>query len=204
MEIKAVVFDYGKVICFPPEDSVWGKIASLAGTSWDVIDPIYRKYRSEYDRGMYGVSDYYRKIIGELKLKAGEDAAGKMGELDLGSWKNINAGTVRLMEDVKKSGRILGILSNMPFDFLKTARVEIPVFSFPDCGIFSCEAGYIKPEKEIYLELLSRLNCRGEEVVFFDDVPENVDAAREQGIEARLWENCEKARADLSALGVIL
>ena len=201
-KIKAVVFDYGKVICYEPDDSVWGKIAGLAGTDWNILDPVYRKYRSDYDRGIYTASAYYRKILDELNLDAEEENVIKMGNLDLDSWKNINPETVELMEEIKGAGLLLGILSNMPFDFLGFARKELPVFSLPHLSLFSSEAGCIKPEKEIYLKLLDGLKCLPEETVFFDDVPVNVNAAGELGIEARLWENCGKARRDLADLGV--
>ena len=204
MKIKAVVFDYGKVICFPPDDSVWEKISSLADITWDAIDPFYKKHRGNYDRGIFSAFGYYKKILDDLKINITDEKIRQMGQLDMNGWKNINPATEKLMNDVKNSGLLLGILSNMPYDFLDFARKNIPVISLPHTGIFSCEAGVIKPEKEIYLKLLSELKCLPEEVVFFDDVPENVSKALELKIEARLWEDCEKARRDLAELGVVL
>ena len=51
MEIKAVVFDFGKVICFPPDDSVMEKIAVLAGVKRDLFEPVFWKNRGGYDGG---------------------------------------------------------------------------------------------------------------------------------------------------------
>jgi len=123
-------------------------------------------------------------------------------EIDHSSWRNINSGTVALMEEVKKAGYTLGILSNMPTDFLVWARKNIPVFSLPHVSLFSCEVSLIKPEKAIYNRMLSLLGLEGREVVFFDDTMKNIESARSLGIEAFLWENPETARRVLLSLGV--
>jgi putative hydrolase of the HAD superfamily len=134
----------------------------------------------------------------------------EMIEMDLASWKNINAGTVELMEDVKKAGYLLAILSNMPHDFLAWGRKCVPAFSLPHVGLFSCEVNIIKPEEAIYRKLLSLLNTKSQEplgfaeLVFFDDNAENIKSARALGIEAILWENPENARRELESLGVKL
>ena len=203
--IKAVVFDYGKVISFPPADEVMDEIAAVAGLKREDLEPLYLKFRGEYDRGDIPlVSGFYRRILDELDCKVDEENLIKMGELDLNSWRRINPGTVELMEEIKRAGYQLGILSNMPFDFLEHARRTFTVFNLPHAGLFSCELGLIKPEKAIYLKLLSSMGCRAEELVFFDDVPENVEKALELGIMARIWQDCEKARRDLVDLGMEL
>jgi putative hydrolase of the HAD superfamily len=204
MSIKAIAFDYGKVICFPPDDSVMDEISNLAGVERSLLESKYRKFRDDFDRGRLLLSGFYRKILEELGRETNEEILIKMGELDINSWKNINPETVRLMEDVKKAGLVLGILSNMPIEFLSFARKNFPVFSLPHIGIYSCEEGYVKPEPAIYLRLLAAAGCRAEELVFFDDVPENVDKAIDLGIEARLWQDCGKARLDLAELGLLL
>ena len=201
-KLKAVVFDYGKVISFPPDKGAWDEIAALAGLKWEDMEFPYKKHRGDFDRGRLNSSGFYRAILDDLNCKIDEKILKQMGELDLKSWININPETVRLMEDVKNAGLILAVLSNMPSDFLKFVRT-IPVLSLPHVGIYSCETGSIKPEEAIYLKLLSETGCRSEELVFFDDVPENVSKALDLGIEARIWQDCEKARRDLYDLGLL-
>ena len=110
-EIKAVVFDYGKVISFPPADGVMDEIAALAGLKWELLEPLYRKFRGEYDRGKLTASGFYRLILEQLEVSIDEKNLKKMGELDIDSWKRINLETVKLMEEVKKAGRVATTLS---------------------------------------------------------------------------------------------
>ena len=204
MEIKAVIFDYGQVISLPQDQTAIDRLAKRAGVERERFEPFLWSLRGEYDRGTITARTYYGQILSCLGVSVDEKGIDEMIEIDLSSWKKINQDTVALMEDVKKAGYILGILSNMPGNFLAWARENIPVFSLPDVSLFSCEHNLIKPEEAIYRKLLSLIGLESSSVVFFDDNIENVRSARTLGIEAFLWESPENARRELSSLGVRL
>ncbi|MDR2758785.1 MAG: HAD family phosphatase [Spirochaetaceae bacterium] len=202
--VKAVAFDYGKVISFPPENTVLDELAAAAGIGPQSLDALLWPHRNEYDRGTLTGKEYYRMLLAHGGVYPDEKTLEKMVDIDLKSWTHINPGTVSLMETIKAAPDLkLGILSNMPHEFLALARGTIPVFDLPDSGIFSCEVGSIKPEEAIYRRLLSALGCEPEELVFFDDVRINVDKARSLGIQAFLWKDPETARAELNRLRVL-
>jgi putative hydrolase of the HAD superfamily len=200
--IKAVVFDYGKVISFAPDHGVMDELAAMAGVRREDLEPAVWKLRGEYDRGTLDGPAYFRSVADSLGISIDTETAKKMAAVDMSSWKRVNPGTVKLMEEIKKAGYTLGILSNMPFDFLEYARKNLPVFSLPHAGVFSCEVKAVKPEEAIYRRLVSALGCRNNETVFFDDIRDNVDKARELNINAFLWKDVGQARRELAGLGV--
>jgi len=202
--IKAIVFDYGQVISLPQDPRVIDRLAEKAGVEREKFEPFLWEFRDEYDRGKISAAGYYEKILSRLDVKTDEKTIEEIAAMDSASWKNIDPETVSLMEDVKKAGYTLGILSNMPHDFLAWARKNIPVFSIADVSLFSCEVELIKPEPAIYVKLLSMLNMESGEVVFFDDREENITSASFMGIKAFLWQNSENARRELSSLGIRL
>jgi len=204
LSIKAVVFDYGQVISLPQDLTVMDRMAEMICVESGKFQAALWGLRGEYDRGTIMAREYYGKILAKLSVEVDVNLIDKLIEMDLASWKEINGETVALMEDVKKAGYIPGILSNMPNDFLAWARKNLPVFSLPQVGLFSCEVNLLKPERAIYQKLLSMLNAKGEEVVFFDDMVENVKGAEALGINALLWKNAENARRELLSLGVAL
>ena len=204
MNIKAVVFDYGQVISFPQDPKVMDELAMLCGVDREKFKSALWSLRTEYDRGTINSKEYFKKVLTHLNVYPEQKLIDKMVKIDLESWKNINPETVALMEEIKKAGYTLGILSNMPNDFLVWARKNIPVFSLPHIGLFSCEVNLIKPEEAIYKKLLSMLGIESRELVFFDDNMENVKSAEAIGIRAILWETCESARRELLSLGVVL
>jgi putative hydrolase of the HAD superfamily len=204
LSVKAIVFDYGQVISLPQDPAVPGELARMAGVEREKFEPLLWSLRGEYDRGVITVREYYRNIFARLDISKNDNEIDEMIKIDLTSWQNINAETVALMEDVKKAGYTLGILSNMPHDFLAWARKNVPAFSLPHISLFSCELNLIKPEAAIFRETISRFGVKSGELVFFDDNTDNVKSACALGIEAFLWKGSENARRELASLGVRL
>jgi putative hydrolase of the HAD superfamily len=202
MSIRGVAFDYGKVICFPPDDGVMANLAGLAGLGLEAFEALLWPFRAEYDRGTISGVEYYRKFLAKAGLFPDQETLEKMVAMDSESWTRINGGTVRLMEDVKRAGLKLGILSNMPGDFLAMARKRFPVFSLPHAGVFSCESASIKPEEKIYRDCFAALELEPEELVFFDDMPVNIEKACSLGVRGFVWQDPETARETLHSLSI--
>lgn len=77
----------------------------------------------------------------------------------------------------------LGVLSNTFFghwDYFVTTELA-RYFKAP---MASHLLGFVKPDREIYLEALKRISATPGETVFIDDKAENVDAAKALGINA--------------------
>jgi putative hydrolase of the HAD superfamily len=198
--IKAVVFDFGNVISLPPPPEVRAEISVMTGLPAETLAELDRKHRSEYDRGTFDGKGYYKSLLAGAGVFLDDPVLEKIAEADQGGWKHINAGTVELMRDIKKAGFIMGILSNMPYDFLAWGRAHIPVFTEADTAVFSCEVNIIKPEPAIYEKLKNKLGCDYGEIVFFDDLPDNIGKARELGINGFLWDSPEAARETLKKI----
>ena len=204
MNIKAIVFDYGNVISLPQDPKTVDRLAERAGAGKKKFETTLWALRGEYDRGTLSSREYFKKVLSSLGISLDDNKIDEMAEIDFMSWRNINEGTAQLMKEVKDSGLTLGILSNMPHEFLAWARKNIPVFSLPQVSIFSCEENLIKPEKAIYETLLKRLGLESGQIIFFDDNADNIKSAQSMGIKAILWESPEKARQDLLSLGIRL
>ena len=204
--IKAIVFDFGGVICYPPSAQTRAELERLTGMPYDKLEVINRQYRDEWDRGTYDGQGYYRYMLPKAGLNPDDETLAKIIQTDLDGWKNLDPGTVQLMRDIKVAGCTLGILSNMPRDFLTWARDEggIPIFTEADVGIFSCEHHIIKPEPEIYMLLQERIGCACNEIVFFDDVDNNINAACKLGMRGLLWADSKAARSQLQTMGLEL
>ncbi|MDR1597240.1 MAG: HAD family phosphatase [Treponema sp.] len=205
---KAVVFDYGRVISRDPPDEAQEEMARLAGVPAGIFEKIRMVYRDDYDRGSLRGREYYQKVMREAgvpAMDAGDfDAlADRIALLDVHSWARINGETEALMRGIREAGYRVGVLSNMPHDFLENERDVFRVFDLCDPCIFSCRYNLIKPEREIYQVLIDALGCAPGEIVFFDDIPVNVEGAQNLGIRAYLWENAGAARGILAGLGIL-
>jgi putative hydrolase of the HAD superfamily len=90
---------------------------------------------------------------------------------------------VKLLPVLKKSFKLYA-LSNYGRIYFEMVRKKYDFFELFDGMVISSHVGYLKPEKEIYLELIRRYKIVPEESLFIDDTPENVEAARELGFRA--------------------
>jgi putative hydrolase of the HAD superfamily len=200
MSIKAVAFDYGGVISLPQDENTMQDLASIVGIDTDLMRRIYWDNRQIYDRGLVSGSEYFKNILADVGIFPDSVAIEEMIRRDIKSWSRINTATEQLMNDIKKAGLKVGVLSNMVQPFLDMVRKDIPVFLIPDGSVYSCEVDTVKPEKKIYELILSVLDCKASELVFFDDTEINVTAAEKLGIHAFLWYDAAAARRELEGL----
>jgi HAD superfamily hydrolase (TIGR01509 family) len=202
MAIKAVAFDYGKVISLAPVPGTTEKLAALAGLAAETIKDFDRKNRANLlDRGVCDTLGYYYRLFSFAgAAPAAEENMNALVRIDIDAWKRVNNDTVDLMRNVKRLGYKTAILSNMPQEFLDWARAELPVFREVDAAIFSCELGAVKPEEAIYRSLAEALGCEYGELVFFDDMEDNIAKARALGIHGFVFQGTEAACRELRAL----
>jgi putative hydrolase of the HAD superfamily len=79
-------------------------------------------------------------------------------------------------------------------------RQRYPFFSHFNAYILSFEHGSMKPDAKLYEVVERETQCRGEQIVYIDDRPENIDAGAARGWLAVLHETPEKTRAALMKL----
>jgi epoxide hydrolase-like predicted phosphatase len=200
--IKAVAFDYGGVISLSQDEKAMKDMADLAGIDTALMRRIYWDNRSIYDQGLVNGTEYFKNILADVGVFADPALLGQLLTRDLASWSAVNPATEKLMRDLKAAGFKIAVLSNMVQDFLDRVKATLPVLNIPDVGVYSCTVDTVKPEEKIYRILLSELGCAAEEVVFFDDMVVNVEAASRLGIQAFYWKDPESARKELEILGI--
>ena len=93
-----------------------------------------------------------------------------------------------------------GILSN---SFVGAREREQERYGFADAAdviVYSHEVGVGKPDPRVYRLTAERLGAAPADIVFLDDVPACVEAARAAGWQGVLYEDNTQAIADLEAL----
>ncbi len=195
--IKSIIFDYGNVISEVQTGDCANEMELMTGVPAAVFRSVYDRFRFDFDRGLITGAEMYARLLdseGYHSLALDMDLMKKIALLDMQSWRKFRQDVTDWGLSLQKQGFKLGILSNMPTEFLQYYRNEIPLFVHADYACFSCEVHVIKPEPEIYNIVLDGLGVRPEEAVFYDDMQVNIDAACNLGIHACLWTGLENAR----------
>ncbi|WP_189876460.1 HAD family hydrolase [Streptomyces bluensis] len=194
-----VVWDLGGVLA--PSGRALGALAeALDVPESELADP-YWAYRDAYDLGG-SPDEYWRRIAKALGRPLSEAWVDRLDRIDTECWAVLGSEAAELLARITERGTPLGILSNAPGSLAAAVRRASWSGRF-ETLVFSSDLGLMKPDPRVYRTADERLRRSPGEVVFFDDRPENVEAARAHGWRAHVWTGGEAARAVLAREGVL-
>lgn len=110
--------------------------------------------------------------------------------------------SVALLERFHRQGLRQHFFSNMPVPYADHLERHHRFFEYFDDGLFSGRVKRMKPERGFFELAHEQFGLAGESVVFIDDHPANVQAARAFGWEPVLFRDIQQVAGDLKALGV--
>lgn len=111
-------------------------------------------------------------------------------------------GIYELAKELREKGYELYLLSNTSTRF-HSFRENIPALNFFEGEYISADHHLIKPEPAIYQQFLSRFALNGDECVFIDDMPLNVEGAIRCGIHGIVYHgDPDLLRRQLREMGV--
>ena len=199
--IKAIIFDFGNVICHFTNDILRQRIADISGKSYEEVkNIIYKKSDivGRYESGLISSEDFYKELCQicginvpyqELKTIYSKDKFSRV------------EGTKELIEKLRKNYKVslLSNTSEWDWDYMKQVAPEIKTF---ETITKSYEAGAMKPSEIIYEDALKKLNLNAQECVYTDDILEYVDKARSLGFTAFQFTTAEKFKEDLKSIKI--
>lgn len=195
--VRAVVFDYGNVLCLEQTLEDMKRMAVVCGIPHERFSELYWKLRPPYDRGDLDGPAYWTAVVGQqdLGMKGpglSRDQIATLIKLDCEGITRPNQGAVEWATLLHSEGFPLTLLSNMPLELSRHVTKSLPSLSTFERLIYSCDYGSIKPELAIYRNCLERLNAAPHDILYLDDRAENVEAAASLGINSVLFDTVEK------------
>lgn len=187
-----VVFDYGGVLS-AGHDPV-PDINELIGGDAEAVEQVLWAERAAYDLGRLEPQEYWAKVAaaGGIGTLTAQQAA-ELQDADDRYFLRVDPDSRALLHDLARGGARLLLLSNASRAFGAAVRRADWFEAFTD-AVISAEEGIAKPDPEIFRTLLEDVLtrftggvARPGSVIFFDDKRDNVEAARDQGIDAHWW-----------------
>lgn len=191
--IQAVLFDFGGVFTDSPFHAVAEFGADIGAEAAQVTAIVFGSYEQDGDH------PWHQLERGEITLEAARDEILGLGqasglEIDIYTlfmkMAGNNAGADArkpLVERVRRlcsEGYRTGIITNNVAEFGEGWRSLIPVDELFEFVVDSSSVGVRKPDPAIFQIALETLGLPPQQVVFLDDYPANVTAARELGMRA--------------------
>lgn len=200
-DLKAVLFDYGEVLCHAPTHEENAKLASFFNVDLQRLPTLWERNRGPYDRGDLTSQVYWSMLARDADIEIPAAEIEKICQLDMAMWSNINSNMVDWAHQLRVSGLKIGLLSNMHPDMVSHCRKHFAWLKNFDSVTFSGEVRMIKPDPAIYEHALRGLGTTANETLFLDDREVNIRAAHELGIRAIRFKSIAQLRSDLENLG---
>ena|SRR5664279_6530887 len=194
-----VVFDYGRVLSHSPTVAEMQEFAELVGVEEPPFFQLYSETRDHYDCGRHDYRQHWQHFAEAAGVSLTADQVEHIVEYETRMWLRVNPEALELARGIKSRGVRTAILSNMPPDLLGEMRKKFDWLDEFEVQIWSCEHGIIKPDIAIYQLCLDKLGSAPQRTLFFDDRPNNVEGARQAGMEAHIFETAGQATAIVRA-----
>lgn len=199
--IKAIIFDFGNVICRFNNEILRERISNLTSKAKEeIFELIYKKsdLPRKYETGLISSQEFFEELSSLCGLKVSYEELKKIYSED--KFTPIE-GMSELIESLKGKYKI-GLLSNTSeWDFDYILKVA-PIVGTFNTITTSFEAKAMKPSPDIFWDALNKLKLKPEECVYADDILDYVEAAKSLGIKAVQFIGVEKFKTDLKNLGV--
>jgi HAD superfamily hydrolase (TIGR01509 family) len=198
--IKNVIFDLGRVLYnfWPREDLLaLGFDEARANRFMERVfdNPAWR----EADKGMITVAEHINNV-----RKSFPDMADDLQQVFGEGWKDrlitIMPESLDFYYEVKKRGFRIFIITDFAADTFAHCRARDTFFDEAEGIIVSARENLLKPDPAIFRCLLSRYALDAEECLFIDDLPKNIAAAKDlgmQGIQFKGIEDCKRQFEEL-------
>jgi putative hydrolase of the HAD superfamily len=190
--IRAVIFDFGNVLCFPPAPSKITRAAGFCGLEEHAFLERFWKERLTYDAGRLTPLEYWSTVIGRALA---EKHLAELVAIEVDFWTEYDERPFQWIGALRAAGIRVGILSNLPQvlgeDLRKKHFLAKRFLDHFDHVTFSYELLTVKPQPAIYHHALAGLGVSPEEALFLDDKLPNVHGAIEVGLRAELFTTWE-------------
>jgi putative hydrolase of the HAD superfamily len=196
---RVLILDYGEVISRSPSTEARTALAELAGVPLARLEAAYEVDRLALDGGTLTVVEYWQRMAERLGATWDLTHVQRLWTIDFTSWFEPEPAVVDLLVELHAGGTRMALLSNAGLDFGDAFR-RAPFGTLMERVFVSAEMGLVKPDPEIYRQVLAALDVTPEQAVFVDNKAVNVDAAVALGVTGHHFTGVAGFRAFLEGL----
>jgi putative hydrolase of the HAD superfamily len=199
-QIRVVFFDIGGVLIEIHPDRTMSYWAEVVGIPPDVIEKHFPEEAFHaYERGEITGSEFFTVF----KQTAPELNAIQEADFWEG-WKRLlgeENGSVMVLKQLSHRYPVWLLSNTNPQHIQDELGLRVSFLNYITGAIYSFDAGCRKPDPEIFEYALNKVAVEASQAIFIDDIPDNVNAAREMGMHAIHFTDSNRLVQDLNRMG---
>ena len=180
--VRHVLFDADGVMQTRPGGWVPAVAAYAGDRAAELLEILNRDELASLD----GVADFLPEV-GSRLAEFGIDADPAAFYADIWLTIEVAPQSVGVVEAVRRTGRGVHLATNQARSRAAYMLRELGYADLFDDHFVSAWLGASKPSPEFFHRAMARLGAQPQEVLFIDDLLDNVVAAREVGLRAECW-----------------
>jgi len=181
-KIRAVILDYGLVLCQPPRQEHIDRMATAFGVDHQTFWRLYEQNRGPLDKGELTPAAFWKSLARDAGTKVDAFTIERLQDLDIDMWDTLEQPLLEWVQTLRSNGFKTALLSNSDLRFVAHLRKNRPWLRCFDVCVFSAEVRLIKPDPAIFRYTLDKLAIDPSAVLFIDDRFSNVSVAQSLGI----------------------
>ena len=197
MSIRAVFFDFGGVIQRTEFQAPRQYLGQRFGMDYEDIDKLVFASPSARQASVGEINEdaHWANVLKRLKRPTAELQTIKD---EFFGGDVIDRELVEFIRSLHGKFHV-GLISNA-WSGMRAHLKKERLLELFETVVISAEVGVMKPEARIYSIALEQAGVKAEEAVFVDDVQANIDACQQIGMKGVLFNDPQKAEAELKKL----
>ncbi|MDA4108763.1 HAD family hydrolase [Mycolicibacterium holsaticum] len=203
MAVVAVVFDMGGVLTVDPFDACRGYARKLGLPTDAFVEQLRGPAFAEVETGVRTVRDFLKFACRDVAERFDAEVDIRRLADCLAAGQRVRPEMVSLIVDLTDCGVPVGLLTNNA----KEARSwwnsgVLPIDRFT-AVVDSSDVGLRKPDPRIYTLTAERMGHRPDELLYFDDMAENVAGAQTAGLTGEVFTGPDECRLLCASHGLL-
>jgi putative hydrolase of the HAD superfamily len=202
MSITTIVFDFGNVLGFFSHHRSAEQLAAFGKASPEAIQAYLHggTLEEDYESGRLATPVLLAMLRETFHLTGTDEQLGRA----FGDMFSINESVCALVPRLKPHYRVWLLSNTNDLHYRQFRRQFASTLDLFDGLIVSHEVGVRKPDARIYAYCQQRAGRPAAEMLFIDDLPSNIDAARACGWQGLVYRRGEDLAQQLRMLGVMV
>jgi len=194
--VKVILFDMGGVLIKTTDRQSRTKLAKQFNKTYEQMDELV--YGTESAKkatlGEISETDHFQFVLDQLGVP---DYGIERFQQEFWGGDTLDEELIKFISEQNGKYRF-GMLSNAMSNIRNWLNQKHCFLHLFDVTFFSAELGMAKPDPKFYLAILNDFKVNANEVIFIDDFIENIEAAKELGINAIHYKSTDQTLAEFN------